>query len=188
MLNIGNNERLEGDLAELDQLEQNATGFRRYALKTQQGQNRVLAQYRAYLRAKYKDALPAEATDADVDAIGFPEPVNNIWQPMIKEMRQFVILVAKHTPPRNKKHRHVSYTALINVAERLVFWAKEKFKLHPGNIIPITSQNPSPQRVCYRLHSTSASSSRQPQRGRPVYSKKDRPSFWQNAEEAHPVV
>ncbi|KAK6209467.1 hypothetical protein QIS74_11051 [Colletotrichum tabaci] len=121
VFNIGNSERLEGDSAELDQLEHIATGFRRYALKKQQGQNRVLAQYRAYLRAKYKDALPAEETDADVDAIGFPEPVNNIWQPMIKEMRQFAILVAKHTPPRNKKHRHVSYTTLISVAERLVF-------------------------------------------------------------------
>ncbi|OBR14121.1 hypothetical protein CH63R_02847 [Colletotrichum higginsianum IMI 349063] len=40
--------------------------------------NRILAQYRAYMRAKYKNALSAEATDADVNAIGFSEPVNNI--------------------------------------------------------------------------------------------------------------
>ncbi|TQN67338.1 hypothetical protein CSHISOI_08108 [Colletotrichum shisoi] len=113
-------------------------GFRRYALKTQQDPEPHPSTIpRLHEGAKYKNALPAEATDADVDAIGFSEPVNNIWQPMTKEMRQFVILVAKHTPVRNKKHRYVSYPTLINVAERLVFWSREKFKYRtvPGHLI-----------------------------------------------------
>ena len=110
-------------IEEIDQEELQARGFRWAASSTQKQQDRVLANYQAFVQVITRPKLPANSDLETINERAFPSVASEFEQ-MYKQFRLFLIFVADRTPARSKQHAHVTYQTLTKVRTSLIFWTR----------------------------------------------------------------
>ena len=118
------NELVSRDMAEIEQMESDARGFRSAAPDTQMQQDRYLALYRRFTMARFQ--LPSTATDDEVDEYGFPEDHNKLLQ----HLRYYIIFVFQHGQPPAQSGQvgdHIDYATLTQHRDAMLFWVKHLY-------------------------------------------------------------
>ncbi|KAK1473240.1 hypothetical protein CCUS01_17220 [Colletotrichum cuscutae] len=118
--------RLMQDAKEFDVA---AIGFRHASVATQKRQDRILEDYRLFVR--FFKEIADDVTEKELDEICFPSPTegeqpenfDGLWL----LLRPYIYFVAEDKIPRSNAHTIISYTTLIQYRESLQFWVPRKY-------------------------------------------------------------
>ncbi|KXH57953.1 hypothetical protein CSAL01_02610 [Colletotrichum salicis] len=121
---------------EFDRLTQDAReagtssiGFSQASVLTQKRQDRILEDYRTFVRVFKK--VPDGIAEKELDELCFPSPLEgeqpHNFDALWRLFRHYLSFVAESKIPRYNTHSLVSYSTLIQYLEAFQFWVAPKF-------------------------------------------------------------
>ncbi|KAJ0164326.1 hypothetical protein CTA2_1248 [Colletotrichum tanaceti] len=127
-------------MKEAAEVDLSAIGFRHAAVSTQQRQDRILNDYRGFVRIFKNIPDPDDGNNGsssntqiekDLDLECFPSPescdepesFNALW----RLIRPYLYFVAESKIPRSNAHNIISYTTLCQYRKALMFWVPRKY-------------------------------------------------------------